>query len=54
MRIAAADLAVGLIAVAAVYLLVRPQSKGAALVTAFSDLIVGLIRTVTTGTAQGG
>jgi hypothetical protein len=44
------ELAVGLIAVAAVYLLVRPQSKGAVLVTAFSDLISALIRNVTTGT----
>lgn len=41
------DIAVAVITVAAVYMLVRPQSSAAALITAITDLWVGLVRTVT-------
>ena len=43
----------GVVAVAVVYVLVRPQSKGAVLVTAIGDLFSATVQAVTTGTNKG-
>jgi len=48
------DLAFGIVLVAILYLLVRPQSSSAALVTAFADMVSSSIRIVVSNTTQGG
>lgn len=44
------EIAGAVVVVAFVYVLVRPQSKGAALVTAIGDLFTATVQTVTQGT----
>ena len=48
------DVGAALVAVAVVYVLVRPQSKGAELVTAIGDLFTATIAAVTTVPQQKG
>jgi hypothetical protein len=47
------EIAGAIAVVAFVYVLVRPQSKGADLVTALGDLFTATVQTVTQGTSKG-
>jgi hypothetical protein len=47
------EIGAAVVAVAIVYVLVRPQSKGAVLVGAIGDLFSATVLAVTTGTNKG-